>query len=49
VPVKVGITDGVSTEITEGIKEGDFVVTGVVAPQTSSSASVSNPLGGPRR
>jgi HlyD family secretion protein len=50
VPVKLGITDGVNTEITDGIKEGDLVVTGVVAPQTSSSQSPANPFGsGPRR
>jgi len=50
VPVKLGITDGVTTEIPEGVKEGDLIVTGTVAPQGGTSQSASNPLGGgPRR
>ncbi len=49
--VKVGLTDGVSTEITDGLKEGDVIVTGTTTPQTSSAAQPSsNPFGGgPRR
>jgi HlyD family secretion protein len=51
VPVKLGINDGISTEITEGLKEGDVVVTAVELPQSKSAASSSNPFGGgmPRR
>ncbi|MEO6789205.1 MAG: efflux RND transporter periplasmic adaptor subunit [Chthoniobacteraceae bacterium] len=45
VQVKFGITDGVSTEIIEGLKEGDVVVTGTALPQSSSSAGA-NPFGG---
>jgi HlyD family secretion protein len=46
VAVKVGFTDGVSTEITEGLKEGDVIVTGTLAPQTSAAQPSSNPFGG---
>lgn len=51
VQVKLGINDGVSTEVTEGLKEGDIVVTGVESPQTRSPQAPSNPFGGgmPRR
>jgi HlyD family secretion protein len=50
VSVKLGISDGVATEVTEGLKEGDLVVTGMSAPAKSTPAP--NPLGGsgmPRR
>jgi HlyD family secretion protein len=50
--VMVGLTDGVSTEITEGLKEGDVIVTGATTAQSSSSAASasSNPFGNqPRR
>ena len=52
VPVKLGITDGVSTEITEGLKEGDIVITGTLVPQSSPSSppGAQNPFsGGSRR
>jgi HlyD family secretion protein len=49
-PVKIqtGITDGVSTEVTEGLKEGDQVVTGLLTMQGSSGGAQrpSNPFGG---
>lgn len=32
VQVKVGITDGISTEIIDGLKEGDEVITGLISP-----------------
>jgi HlyD family secretion protein len=50
VQVMVGLTDGVSTEITEGLKEGDVVVTSsnIVAPPTTGP-SASNPFGGGSR
>ena len=48
--LKVGISDGVNTELLEGAKEGDAVVTGMIqktpAPPT---AGASSPLGGGRR
>ena len=51
VQVKLGITDGVYTEVTSGLKEGDVVVTAVEYPQKSAPSSSSNPFGGgmPRR
>jgi len=48
-PVKIqtGITDGVSTEVTEGLKEGDQLVTGILTMQGSGSMQrPSNPFGG---
>ncbi len=53
-PVRVmtGITDGVQTEITDGLKEGDAVVTSVKLPQGQAAASPpasSSPFGGGRR
>ncbi len=50
VTIKVGISDGVSTEVVEGLKVGDVVVTGMTVSQSSSSAPAANPFGGgPRR
>lgn len=51
VQVKLGITDGITTEVTEGLKEGDVVVTAVELPQNKAASSSSNPFGGgmPRR
>jgi HlyD family secretion protein len=45
VQVKTGITDGIFTEITEGLKDGDKVVSGVVNSD-SPAASSANPFGG---
>jgi HlyD family secretion protein len=49
-PIKIqtGITDGVSTEVVEGLKEGDQVVTGPLTMQSSTSGMQrpSNPFGG---
>jgi HlyD family secretion protein len=50
VPVKLGINDGVATEVTEGLKEGDIVVTGTATPQAGPGSAAPNPFGGgPRR
>jgi HlyD family secretion protein len=50
VSVKTGISDGVATEITEGLKEGDRVVTGVTDNSGATSTPATNPFGsGPRR
>jgi len=50
VQIKTGISDGVLTEVTQGLKEGDRVVT---AELTSKSPAASTPAnrfsGGPRR
>ena len=53
VTVKLGITDGVSTEVVDGLKEGDAVVTSVVQSGAKPGAPATNPFGGgqqgPRR
>jgi HlyD family secretion protein len=47
-PVKIGISDGAFTEITEGLREGDTVVVGVNVTQPQTAPA--NPFGGgPRR
>ena len=47
VKVRAGITDGVNTEVLEGLKEGDQVVTGFMAASSSSGGPrPSNPFGG---
>ena len=44
------LNDLVYTEVTDGLKEGDVVVTSVEFPQKSSHSGSSNPFGGmPRR
>jgi HlyD family secretion protein len=47
VQIKTGISDGVLTEVLEGLKEGDRVVTAVLGPNATPQAA--NPFGGPRR
>ena len=50
VRVKVGITDTYMSEISEGLAEGDVLLTGVTLPGAKPSAAPSNPFGGqPRR
>ena len=51
VPIKLGINDGITTEVTEGLKEGDLVVTGInnPTPVTGGPAQNNNPFGGQRR
>ena len=44
--IKTGITDGVNTELIEGLKEGAQVVIGLLAAQPSSGQRPSNPFGG---
>ena len=47
VKIKTGITDGANTEVTEGLKEGDQVVTGLLTAQSGGSGPrPSNPFGG---
>jgi len=48
--IKTGITDGLSTEILEGLKEGDLVVSGLLNSNLPSAGG-SSPFGGgfPRR
>jgi HlyD family secretion protein len=50
VQIKTGISDGIRTEVMEGLKEGDRVVTAQLAPTTTASSPPANPFGGgPRR
>jgi HlyD family secretion protein len=51
VQIKTGISDGVVTEVVEGLKEGDRVVTaGLTSTTTAQSSPPANPFGGgPRR
>ena len=48
VQIKVGITDGVFTEVLEGLKEGDRVVTATLSGEKAKPAS-GNPFSGGRR
>ena len=47
VSVKTGISDGSNTEVQEGLKEGDVVITGTSTATTTAAASPVNPFGGP--
>jgi HlyD family secretion protein len=47
VRIKTGITDGINTEVLDGLKEGDKVVTGT-AFDMSAAASGAPPFGMPR-
>jgi HlyD family secretion protein len=46
VSVKLGITDGVNTEVIDGLKEGDVIITGLNATVGSGSQPTSSPFGG---
>jgi HlyD family secretion protein len=46
VTIKTGISDGVSTEVLEGLNEGDQVVAGVNLPVGASAANTMRPPGG---
>jgi HlyD family secretion protein len=47
VEIKTGISDGVMTEVLEGLEEGQEVVTATLAPDASrSSTQTANPFGG---
>jgi len=46
VPVKLGISDGLNTEVLEGLKAGDAVVIGLKTSSAARPATSSNPLTG---
>ena len=46
VQIKTGITDGISTEVTDVLKEGDKVVTGATVGSAGTGAQSSNPFSG---
>jgi hypothetical protein len=51
VQVRSGISDGIMTEIVEGLNEGDLVVTGTsssVAAPSQAGSRPTNPFGGGR-
>ncbi len=49
VTIKTGISDGVATEVTEGLKEGDRILTGMTEG-SGAATPATNPFGsGPRR
>ena len=49
VQIKTGINDGIETEVLEGLKEGDNVVTAVTNTQAGASSAPANPFGPQRR
>jgi HlyD family secretion protein len=48
-PIKTGISDGIVTEVTEGLKEGDRIVTAELSSPSASSSPPANPFSGGRR
>jgi len=46
VTVKLGISDGVATEVLEGLKVGDLVITSAVIPGAKAGTPATNPFGG---
>ena len=49
IQIKTGISDGVVTEVTEGLKEGDQIVTAELATSAPSASPAANPFSGARR
>jgi HlyD family secretion protein len=49
VQIKTGISDGVVTEVIEGVKEGDRIVTGELASKSSAASTPANPFSGGQR
>ena len=50
VQIKTGISDGIATEVTEGLKEGDQVVTAELSSPSAAASAPANPFsGGARR
>jgi HlyD family secretion protein len=47
--IKTGISDGIVTEVVEGLKEGDRVVTAELGSTTAAPSPAVNPFGGGRR
>ena len=47
--IKTGISDGIATEVTEGLKEGDRVVTAELSSPAASSSPPANPFSSQRR
>ncbi|PYL66941.1 MAG: hypothetical protein DMF20_04925 [Verrucomicrobia bacterium] len=47
--IKTGISDGVVTEVVDGLNEGDRVVTGQISSSMTAPSPPANPFGGGRR
>jgi HlyD family secretion protein len=47
--IKTGISDGIMTEVVEGLKEGDRVVTAELSSAMAAPSPATNPFGGGRR
>jgi len=48
VPVQTGVTDGSSTEIVQGLAEGDALITGYAAASAAGARATVNPFAGPQ-
>lgn len=46
VKVRLGISDGIYTEVIEGLAENDLVVTGVITASSGEAGGAQNPFGG---
>ena len=49
VQIKTGISDGIVTEVVEGLKEADQVVTAEIATKSQAASTPANPFSGGRR
>src|SRR6266404_4461507 len=49
IPIKTGISDGIVTEVTDGLKEGDQVVTAELSAPSAAASPAANPFSGQRR
>jgi len=49
VQIKTGISDGITTEVMEGLKEGDRVVTAELTLTATAPSPPANPFSGGRR
>jgi len=49
VQIKTGISDGVVTEVVEGLKDGDRVVTAELASKSQPASTPANPFSGSQR
>ena len=47
VQIRIGITDNMTTEVVEGLKEGDVVAIGSIGGAPTTAAQANNPFGGP--
>jgi HlyD family secretion protein len=49
VQIKTGISDGIFTEVLDGLKEGDRVITAETGPPSRAAQPSNNPLAGGQR